>query len=422
MTYKKRLIDNKINEYLQLFGAICVEGPKWCGKTSSCLNASKSVYFVGDPKNNFSNRKMAQLDPNIILNGDRPRLVDEWQEVPEIWDAVRFEVDKKGEEGMFLLTGSSTPKRKGILHSGAGRIAKLKMRTMSLYEMGISTGEVSLKELCDGKIETKISKNDITLEKIIDCIIMGGWPSNVWKLDNPNINIGKEYVKSIFDDKIYRFDGKNRNADKFLLLLRSLARNECTEVSESKIIADIRGVDKKNIEQETISSYIDILNRLFLIENVRPFDVNIRSTARIKQLEKKRFVDPSIACAILNVDKKYLLEDLNTLGYLFESMCIRDLFTYAEYNDYQLFHYQDYNENEVDVVLKMMGQDYVFIEIKLGSNQIEEASRKLIKIKNKIIDDGKVPPKEMIVIVGLGKEIYKREDGVFVVPINALKA
>lgn len=415
------MIDKKIAEYLLLFGAICVEGPKWCGKTSSCLNVSKSSYYVGDPKNNFSNREMAKMDPSVILNGDNPRLIDEWQEVPMIWDAVRFEVDKKGEAGKFLLTGSSTPKRKGVMHSGAGRIAKIKMRTMSLYEMGISSGEISLKELCEGNIKTKISKKDITIDKITDYIILGGWPSNVWRLDNPNINIAKEYIKSIYDDKIYRFDGKKRSAEKFLLLLRSLARNECTEVSELKIINDIQGVDNKVIDRETVASYIDILERLFLIENVRPFDVNVRSTIRIKQLEKRRFVDPSIACAILNIDKKYLLEDLNTLGHLFESMCIRDLYSYAEYNDYQVYHYQDYNENEVDIVLKLKGQDYIFIEIKLGSNQIDDASKKLLKIKNKIIEDGKIPPKEMIVITGMGNESYKREDGIFVVPICMMK-
>ncbi len=421
MLYKNRLVDRKIKEYLSLFSAVCIEGPKWCGKTSSCQNASKSAFYVGDPTNNFSNRQIAKIDVSSILIGENPRLIDEWQEVPEIWDAVRYFVDKDNREGRFLLTGSSTPNRKGILHSGAGRIAKIRMRTMSLYEMGLSTGEVSLNEILNNRFENILSNNTISLEKIIDYIITGGWPINVSHINKPNIYVAKEYIKAIFDDKIYSFDGKKRNATKFSLLLRSLARNDCSEVSNNKLIDDIKGIENKNMDQDTLISYIDILNRLFLIENIKPFDVNIRSRVRIKQLEKRRFVDPSITCALLNVDNESLIKDLNTLGFLFESMCIRDLLSYVEANNMELYHYQDYNDNEVDAVIKMDGNKYSFIEIKLGANQIDEAAKNLIKIKKKIIEDGKKPPEQLIVIVGIENKSYIRNDGVIVVPITMLK-
>lgn len=421
MKYTKRLIDKKIMQYLSLFSAVCIEGPKWCGKTSSCKNVCKSSFFVGDPENNFSNRKMAKVDVSSILVGDKPRLIDEWQEVPEIWDAVRYTVDENNEVGQFLLTGSSTPNRKGIMHSGAGRIAKIRMRTMSLYEMGLSTGEISLKEILTGKQKNIFSKEDINLDKIINYIIMGGWPSNIGHIDNPNIYIAKEYIKAIFDDKVYNFDGKKRNANKFSLLLRSLARNDCSEVTNNKLIDDIKGIENKTIDTETLNSYIDILDRLFLIENIKPFDVNIRSRVRIKQLEKKRFVDPSITCALLNVDKESLYKDLNTIGFLFESMCIKDLLSYADANDMEVYHYQDYNNNEVDVVIKMEGNKYSFIEIKLGANQIDEAANNLTKIKNKIIEEKKQPPEQLIVLVGVENKSYVREDGVIVVPLTMLK-
>ena len=419
--YKPRIIDNKVIEYLSVFGAVCIEGPKWCGKTWTSSYHSKSEYMVGNPDNNFQNRQLAQLSPSLILKGDAPRLIDEWQEVTSLWDAVRHEVDVRGKKGQFILTGSSTPKRKGILHSGVGRIGKLRMRPMSLYETGNSSGDVSLKELCEGKLIPKLTGN-VELLDIIDYIIRGGWPGNQDVPIESARLLPKEYIDGVVDDEVHRIDEIQRDKRKVELLLRSLARNESTTVTNNKIMNDIKDIDDVEIDKNTVSVYMDIFNRLFLTDNQLPFSTNIRSSLRVKQAEKRHFADPSLACALLGATPEKLLGDLNTLGFLFEALCERDLRIYAESFDANLYHYQDYNNNEIDAVVELKDGNWCAFEIKLGANQIEEAATQLIKIRNTIAEQKtSIPPSVLCVICGMSNAAYQREDGVFVVPITALK-
>ncbi|MBR4035537.1 MAG: ATP-binding protein [Oscillospiraceae bacterium] len=419
--YKPRIVDKIVEEYLQTFGAICIEGPKWCGKTWTSSYHSKSEIKLGDPAGNFQNRQLAQLAPDAVLEGEKPRLIDEWQEVPPIWDAVRHKVDQTGEKGQFILTGSSTPNHKGQLHSGAGRIAKIRMHPMSLYESGDSSGKVSLEELCNNNLKVAMT-GDVKLTDIINLIVRGGWPGNI---DTPAKTAGivaEEYLKAIIDDDVHRLDGIKRNKEKMNLLLRSLARNESTIASKSVLKKDIKAVDSADIDDDTISDYLDIFQRLFLIDNQPPFATKIRSSVRVKQAEKRHFADPSLACALLKATPEKLINDLETLGFLFEALCERDLKIYAESFGAKLYHYQDYKNREIDAVIEMADGRWAAFEIKLGANQIDAAAVNLIKIRDEIAaeDDG-VPPSILCVICGLSNAAYKREDGVYVVPITALK-
>ncbi len=418
--YKHRIIDATVEQYLNVFGAVCIEGPKWCGKTWTSRFHCNSEYLVGNPDSNFQNRRLAELSPSLILPGDVPRMIDEWQEVPPIWDAVRYEVDKRGTKGQFILTGSSTPKVKGILHSGAGRIGRLRMHTMSLYETGRSSGQVSLKALCDGNLSPVLT-GEVDLNVLVDSLIRGGWPGNQDLPLKDAALLPIEYINAVVEDEVHRIDGIQRDKHKVLLLLRSLARNETTTVSNKRLKNDVKGVDDETIDINTIATYLDVFNRLFLTDNQEPFSANIRSSARIKKAEKRHFADPSLACALLRATPEKLIGDLNTLGFLFEALCERDLRIYAESFGAKLYHYQDYAGREIDAVIELDNGEWCAFEIKLGANKIDEGAENLNKIKTKIIADGGEPPKVCGVICGLSNAAYQREDGVFVVPITALK-
>ena len=418
--YRPRLIDNIIDSYLEAFGAVCVEGPKWCGKTWTSSYHCKSEIMLGNPDGNFQNRQLAQMSPSLVLEGDTPRLIDEWQEVPQLWDAVRYKVDQSGNKGQFILTGSATPNHKGILHSGAGRIAKLRMRPMSLFESGNSSGDISLKDICEGRIEPKIS-GEVDLRKLIDFIIRGGWPANQETTLKQAAYLPIQYIRAVLDDDVYRIDNVKRDKHKMELLLRSLARNEATTVTNKKLKNDIKEIDDEDIDVETVSAYLDVFQRLFLTDNQKPFEAKLRSSIRIKQAEKRHLSDPSLAAALLNATPEMLLNDLNTLGFLFEALCERDLKIYAESFDAELYHYQDYNNNEMDAVIAMPDGKWCGFEIKLGANQIDMAAENLIKIKNEIKASGGIAPDSLCVICGLSNAAYQRPDGVFVVPITALR-
>lgn len=418
--YKPRIIDEQIKKYLKIFGAICIEGPKWCGKTWTSNFHSKSIIMLRDPAGNFQNKKLAETSPEIVLEGESPRLIDEWQEVPRLWDAVRNKVDSGAEKGRYILTGSATPNRKGILHSGAGRIGKLRMRPMSLYESGDSSGDVSLKELSEGKFVSKMT-GDVNLKKIIEFIIRGGWPGNL----NTPLEIASvlptEYLKAIIDNDASQIDGTNRNVRKMNLLLRSLARNESTTASNKTLKNDIKEIDNEDIDIDTVSSYLDVFDRLFLLDNQLPFSSNIRSSVAIKQSEKRHFSDPSLASALLKATPEKLLNDLNTLGFLFEALCERDLKIYAESMNANVYHYQDYKNREIDAVIELEDGTWIAIEIKLGANQIDEAAAKLLNINQEIENENGKTPKMLCIICGLSNAAYQREDGVYVIPITALK-
>lgn len=418
--YKPRIMDALTDTCLKAFGAVCIEGPKWCGKTWTSSFHSNSEIYISDPAGGFHNRKLAQLDPSLVLAGDAPRLIDEWQEVPELWDAVRFEVDKSTEKGRFILTGSATPNHKGILHSGAGRIARLRMRPMSLYESGRSSGLISLKSLCEDDFEAKLT-GEVKLTDLIDCIIRGGWPGNQDLPESLASLLPKAYITAVLSDDIERIDGVKRDRHKMELLLRSLARNESTTVSNRKIKEDIRATDDEDITVETLATYLELLDRLFITDNQKPYETRLRSSVRVKQAEKRHLADPSLACALLNASPQMLMDDLNTLGFLFEALCERDLKIYAESFGASLYHYQDYRNREIDAIVELPDGQWCGFEIKLGASQIDAAAENLLKIKKEIEEepDGK-PPKILCVLCGLSNAAYRRKDGVYVVPLTAL--
>lgn len=419
--YIPRIIDKKIDEYLESFGALCIEGPKWCGKTWTSSYHSNSEIFIGDPAGNFQNRQLAELSPELVLEGKTPRLVDEWQEVPPIWDAVRYKVDQTGEKGQFILTGSATPNHKGILHSGAGRIARLRMRPMSLYESGDSSGMVSLEKLCEGEL-TPAMTGEVELKKLIEYIIRGGWPGSIGMPVKQAALLPMEYLNAVIDDDVYHIDGIKRNTMKMRLLLRSLARNESTTATNKSLKNDMKEKDDEDIDVETVKEYLDIFERLFLTDNQPPYSARVRSSVRVKQAVKRHFSDPSLACALLNVTAEGLLGDLETLGFLFEALCERDLKIYAESFGGTLYHYQDYQNREIDAVVELPDGKWSAFEIKLGANQVDAAAQNLLKIQGEAEKDPKgKPPAILCVLCGMSNAAYRRPDGVFVVPITALK-
>ena len=419
--YMPRIIDRQVEEYLSAFGAVCIEGPKWCGKTWTSSYHSRSEIYIGDPAGNFQNRQLAELSPALVLEGETPRLIDEWQEVPPLWDAVRYQVDQNPQKGQFILTGSATPNHKGILHSGAGRIARLRMRPMSLWESGDSSGKLSLQSLCHGEM-TPAMTGEVDLKALIGLIIRGGWPGSLGLSSEQAALLPAEYLNAVIDDDVYRMDGIKRDTHKMRLLLRSLARNESTTATNRTLIRDVKAIDDADIDSNTIAAYLDIFKRLFITDNQPPFSVGIRSSVRIKQAEKRHFADPSLACALLKATPTSLLGDLETLGFLFEALCERDLRIYAESFGASLYHYQDYKNREIDAVIELPDGTWCAFEIKLGANQIDAAASNLLEIKKQIEEDPKgKPPTVLCVLCGMSNAAYQRPDGVFVVPITALK-
>lgn len=419
--YKPRIVDKIIERNLKIFGALCIEGPKWCGKTWTSSYHSKSEFLIGDPSGNFSNRTLAEIEPLRVLEGKSPRLIDEWQEVPSLWDATRAYVDRVSAKGRIILTGSSTPLFKGILHSGTGRIKSIRMNTMSLYESGDSSGSISLKDLCDSKFETK-ALEETTLEKLAYFIVRGGWPGNLSTDESTCNEVSTSYMENVIKYDLKRLDENiDYNEHKALLILKSLARNESTTVSNQSILKDIIENDDSSISKNTLVKYLDAFNRMFLTNNQEPFSPNIRSSLRVKQSEKRHFSDPAMACAILKLTPKKLLNDLNTFGFLFEALVERDLAIYAQALNGKLFHYQDYKDNEINAVIELEDGNWFAFEIKLGINKAEEGSKNLIKVCNKIVENGGKEPILKCVIYGAGNLAYKNKDGVYIVPITALK-
>ena len=421
--YKKRVVDSLVERYLKIFGAICIEGPKWCGKTWTSAHHSNSEFLVGDPSGNFSNRRLAEMEPYTILEGPTPRLIDEWQEVPCLWDATRAYVDKKAAKGQIILTGSSTPKEKGIIHSGTGRIKSIRMNTMSLYESGDSSGIISLQDLCENKFETKIIENT-NLEKLAYLIVRGGWPGNIDVEVSDCLELAKGYMENVIKTDLQKVD-KDKEIEydehKAKLILKSLARNESTTVSNNSILKDIIENDVESISKNTLVKYLGVFDRMFLLNNQEPYSPNIRSSLRVKQMEKRHFSDPAMACAMLNLTPKKMMSDLNTFGFMFEGMVERDLGIYAQAINGKLFHYQDYNDNEIDAVIELEDGNWCAFEIKLGLNQAEEAAKNLNKVCENIVKNGGKAPLIKCVIYGSGNMAYKSDSDVYIFPITALK-
>ncbi len=418
--YKRRTIDKKLDVYLETFGAVLIEGPKWCGKTWTSLYHSNSEFLLADSKGNFNNKKLAIMNPDLALEGKTPRLIDEWQEVPAIWDAVRSKIDFSNGKGQFILTGSASVNKSRYIHTGTGRIARLRMRPMSLFESGKSDGKISLNDICNNRAGGCFT-GDVNLKDIIDYVLIGGWPSSVNLKTETGILISREYVKSVINEDIYKIDDAKRDKRKIELLLKSLARNESTTVTNTTLKKDVKDKDSDDINIDTIADYLNVFNNLYLLENIPPFSSNLRSSLRLKQSEKRHFVDPSLPCALLNLTSEKLMGDLELLGFLFESLVDRDLLTYVESFGAKLFHYQDYRNHEMDAVIELEDGSWCGIEIKLGANQIEDAANNLLKINNLIIKEGGKPAKSLCVICGLTNAAYRRPDGVYVVPITSLK-
>ena len=417
-SYRKRLIDAQVELYLSTFGAVCVEGPKWCGKTWTSEMHAKSAFMIADPADNFANRQLAQLDVSKALVGEVPHLIDEWQEVPEIWDAVRFSVDQSPMTGRFLLTGSSTPPEKGVVHSGTGRIASLKMHPMSLFELGASTGQVSLADICAAKdigVETAQSP---LVEDLASFIVRGGWPGAIGKSPRQAALIPREYVENVIKVDIHKVDGITRDQSKVRKCLRSLARNESTTATTATIRDDIEEIDDSSVGINTVTDYLDAFRRIFLTNDIEPFSTFLRSPTRIKQSSKRHFCDPSIAAALLGATEGKLLRDFRTFGFLFESLALRDLQIYAEALDARLFHYQDYGGREIDAIVEFGDGAWSAFEIKLNPAQADEAAGNLRKIAALFKNN---PPASLAVVVGKSGMAYRRPDGVYVLPITMLK-
>jgi predicted AAA+ superfamily ATPase len=412
--YRNRIIDDAIERYLRVFGAICIEGPKFSGKRGTAMRHSHSMFSVGDPAKGFQNRQLAQLDPSGVLEGEMPRLIDEWQEVPALWDAVRFKVDQRPQKGQFILIGSATPTHKGVLHSGTGRIARLRMMPMSLFESGDSSGDVSLQDICTGAVETTLT-GEVSLKNIASLILRGGWPTNIGLATHDAVLFPQKYLQGLVDEDIDKTDDRVRDKAKFRLLLRSLARNESTTVGMKRLKEDMMGVDKDTIDENTIADYLNVLDRLFILENQKPCISSLRPA---RKAVKRHFTDPSLPCALLGITHEDdLIGDFQTFGLMFEALCVRDLRIYAQSFGGQLYYYQDYQNNEIDAVIEMPDGSWSGFEIKLGAHQIDVAAEGLKRISAKF----EKPATSLCVICGLSGAAYTREDGVIVAPLTALR-
>lgn len=415
--YRPRLIDRTLAQYLQAFGAVSLEGPKWCGKTWCAKNTCNSEFGLTGMTGSLRNRDLAKSDPEMAMKGDAPHLIDEWQEVPSLWDVIRNEIDRVGKKGRFVLTGSSVPKRDEYIHSGTGRIAKLNMHTMTLFETGDSSGTISLKNLLSGNLEM-MDCGEPSLEHLADLVIRGGWPSDI-DIDLEYTGLtAKQYVTAAIEDAC-RLDGKNRNRDKMKMLLRSLARNESTLASDSRIVKDMMTSDDDSISMPTYREYIDCLDRIHLIEDTPCFRPNIRSEWRIGKTPKRHLADVSLAIAAMDVGKDAIVSDLNTFGFLFESLCEHDLRLYSEHLGCRFFHYRDGRGREIDAVIESPDGSWTAVEVKLGPGQIDSAAESLLKIRDAFEKEGKAP-KNLVVICGMTRYAYKRLDGVMVLPITSL--
>ncbi len=416
--YIERIVDKKTRDYLEIFGAILIAGPKACGKTTTAENHSKSVLKMQDPDERDNNMSLAKIRPSLLLEGENPRLIDEWQMAPELWDAVRHEVDKRNEEGLFILTGSTTIDRSKISHSGIGRIARIDMKPLSLFESGESTGEVSIKGLFEGKTDISCVSR-IGIEDISKLAIKGGWPKNIFKSTRVAMKFANEYCKLIAESEINTVDGVKRDRNKAMTIMRSLARNTGTVVTLKTILEDVNA-HYPDFSRNTLSEYLDALKNLYILDDVESWSPKLRSKTEIRKSSKRYFVDPSLAASLLNASPEKLLRDINTFGFIFESLVVRDLKIYIDSIDGKVFHYRDRSGLEVDAVLYRDNGQYGLVEIKLGQNEIEKAAVSLKKLRDKIEIEKLGEPSFLMVVTGT-KYAYRREDGVFVVPIGCLK-
>ena len=420
--YKKRIADELLKKKLKGKGAVLIQGPKWCGKTTTAEQISNSVLYMDNPEDKEQNISLADLQPSLLLTGATPRLIDEWQLAPKLWDAIRFEVDHRGEEGQFILTGLSVPANMDeVTHTGTGRFAWLTMRPMTLYESGESNGSISLLELFNNS--TKLNGiSELTLKDVAYLCCRGGWPRSIFMDKETALEQAYDYYNAVVNSDISRVDNINRDPERAKNLMRSYARNIGSQVSNETIKDDMINNDLFSLDVDTVLSYIKALKKLFVIEESPAWNPNLRSKTAIRTSKTRYFVDPSIAVAALGIGPNDLIHDLNTFGLIFESLCIRDLRVYAESINGSVYHYRDASGLECDAVVHLRSGVYGLIEIKLGGdNLINEGVENLIKMKNKIDTEKMNNPAFLMVLTATGKYAYQREDGVYIVPIGCLK-
>lgn len=425
--YLPRMLDKLLEERLEAVGAVLIAGPKWCGKTTTAEQQAKSILKLQDPDKTKAYLATAEVKPSLLLNGENPRLIDEWQMAPVLWDAVRSAVDERNEEGLFILTGSTTVDENSIMHSGTGRISRLTMYPMSLYESKESNGKISLKELFDNPdYDIDGVTSELTIEKLVFAVCRGGWPSSLnKKTEKAQLFVAQNYISNICDSDASTVDGVKRSSERVRAVLQSYARNISTLAKDNVILKDVSS-NYSDITPPTLSSYVDALEKLYVIDDVPAWCPAIRSASAIRNGKKREFIDPSIASASLGLTPDRLLMDLHTFGFIFECLCMRDLKVYSSAMDGKVSYYHDRYGLEADCVLHLSDGRYALIEFKLGSREIEEGAehllqlQKLIKQANKD-DNARLNEPSLLIVVTGGEMAYTRDDGVKVIPIGTLK-
>lgn len=420
--YRKRIADDILARKLEGKGAVLIEGPKWCGKTTTAEQIAASILYMDEPEKKEQNIVMSELNPKRLLKGAVPRLIDEWQIAPKLWDAIRFEVDHRGELGQFVLTGSAVPvDTREITHSGTGRFTWLTMRPMSLYESGDSTGEVSLKNLFDGALEID-GASELDIDRLAFLVCRGGWPQAVDMREEIALDQAMDYYDAVVRSDINRADGVQKNTEKVRRLMRSYARNQGSQVANTVLAQDVSANDESSMSDETVASYINALHKIFVVEDMPAWNPNLRSKTAIRSSDTRYYIDPSIAAAALGIGPKDLVNDLKTFGFLFETLCVRDLRVFADALNGNVYHYRDKDGQECDAVIHLKNGKYGLIEIKLGGDKlIEEGAASLKAMEAKIDTDKMNVPSFLMVLIGIGDYAYRRQDGVYVVPIGCLK-
>lgn len=418
MQYLPRVVDSEIDELMEIMGAVLIEGCKWCGKSTTGLYHSKSVIEFQNPDKKEEYDNIKNTMPSLFLNGEKPKMFDEWQMYPVVWDSIRTDVDHTGLKGQYILTGSAKPSEGETMHTGTGRISRLLMRTMSLYESGESTGEVSFNDILNGKDIKGVSK--LSLEDLASVIVRGGWPASIEIKSDAKYRFSREYVKSLIHEEVKNVDGVERNPEKMQNLLRSLARNVSTQVSNTTLEGDIKNKFDNDLSRPTLNDYLNTLEKLFVIENVSATNLNFRSKYALRTKPKKYFVDPSIATAILEIKPNDLIDDLKTFGLMFESLCMRDLKIYTSTYGGNITFYRDEKDFEVDAILRTSSGKWGAIEIKLGAGFIDDAANNLLKFRERVDVTKCGEPSFLMVLTGT-EYSYRRNDGIYVVSIGTLK-
>lgn len=420
--YKQRVADLLLERKLAGKGAVLVVGPKWCGKTTTAKQQSHSLLDLSKKLILEQSLQMMDINPESLLVGETPRLIDEWQQIPALWDVVRTEVDERNEFGQFVLTGSAVlPKAEETLHSGTGRIGRLKMRPMSLFESGESTGEVSLTDLFN-KADIPVIQHNKSLEEMAFLTCRGGWPQATFLEGDIALDQAEDYIESLLNTDMHRVDKVQRSSERMRYIMRSYARHQGAQCPISMIREDLLGSDGQSISDDTISSYLGVLNSLYVIEDMPAWNPNLRSKAAIRTSATRYYIDPSIATATLGIAPKDLINDLRTFGFMFETMAVRDIRVYADALKAKVYHFRDSNDLECDTVIHRRDGSYGLVEIKLGGpKNIEQAATNLQTLANTIDTEKMAAPSFMMVLTAIGPYAYRRKDGVYVVPLACLR-